>query len=53
VVPTTFAATVVLAREQSALSAQLQQVPRLFLLLTLVALWTVTIVQVLRFTPPP
>jgi hypothetical protein len=52
VVPTTLAATVVLAREQSALSARMQFPARLVLLLTLVGLWVATLVEIAVFVAP-
>jgi hypothetical protein len=51
-VPTTLAAAVVLSREQSALAARLQRPARTVLVVTAIALWTVTLVQVFRFVQP-
>lgn len=52
IVPTTIAATVALAREQTALASRLQSTARIALLLSIIALWIVALVQIVVFHPP-
>lgn len=51
IVPTTIAAAVALAREQTALAFRLQALVRAGIMLSIVALWTVALAQVLVFRP--
>jgi hypothetical protein len=51
-VPTTLAAALVLARDQTALAARLQRRPKMWLAFTIVALWAVMLIEVIGFKAP-